>query len=133
MGSEFTYEDVGSLEFDKYRYRFIRDETLDQTSTHVVERFPTDEESAYARQVLWLDTREYRVLRIDYYDRGDRLVKSLSVEGYRQYARGQWRPDRMVMSDHRTGKSTTLDWRAYAFESGLTDEDFDPLRLGRTR
>ena len=131
MGSEFTFEDIGSQDLRQYRYRYLREETLDGTPSHVLERFPIDEESAYARQVLWMDTEEYRLLRVDYYDREGEHVKSLRVDGYQQYEGGRWRPDRMVMNELASGKSTTLEWSEYAFATGLRDRDFDPRRLGR--
>ena len=133
MGSQFTYEDMGSQDPQRFRHRYLRDEPLGEYSTHVIERVPTDQSSGYARQVVWLDQQEYRVLRIDYYDREDRPAKSLVLEGYRQYGGWLWQPDRMVMSDHRNGRSTTLEWSGYAFETGLSDEDFDSRRLGRPR
>ena len=131
MGSEFTFEDIGSQDLRQYRYRYLREETLDGTASHVLERFPIDEGSAYARQVLWMDTEEYRLLRVDYYDRKDAHVKSLRVDGYQQYEGGQWRPDRMVMNELSSGKSTTLEWSEYTFATGLNDGEFDPRRLGR--
>ena len=133
MGSEFTFEDIGSRDLRQYRYRYLRGEALGGTATHVLERFPLDENSGYGRQILWMDTEEYRLLRIDYYDRDGAHVKSLRLDGYRRYAGGQWRPDRMVMNDLASGKSTMLEWREYAFGVGLSDDDFDPRRLGRRR
>ncbi len=131
MGSEFTFEDIGSQDLRQYRYRYLREETLDGTASYVLERFPIEEGSAYARQVLWWDTEEYRLLRVDYYDRDDTHVKSLTVDGYQQYEGGQWRPDRMVMNELASGKSTTLEWSGYALATGLNEGDFDPRRLGR--
>ena len=97
----------------------------------VLERFPNDERSAYTRQVVWVDTEEYRLLRVDYYDHEDAHVKSLTMDGFQQYDGGYWRPDRMVMNEFSSGKSTTLEWHDYAFATGLSDGDFDPRRLGR--
>jgi outer membrane lipoprotein-sorting protein len=131
MGSEFTFEDIGSQDLNEYRYRYLREEALDGTAAYVLERFPIDEQSAYARHVMWMDSEEYQLLRVDYYDRDDAHVKSLRVDGYQQYDGGQWRPDRMVMNELASGKSTTLDWSDYAFATGLSDGDFDPRRLGR--
>ena len=131
MGSEFTFEDIASHDLRQYRYRYLREETLDGTAAHVLERFPLDEGSAYARQVLWMDTEEYRLLRVDFYDREDAHVKSLRVDGYQRYEGERWRPDRMVMNDLASGKSTTLEWSEYEFTIGLSDRDFDPRRLGR--
>ncbi|HSH74742.1 MAG TPA: outer membrane lipoprotein-sorting protein [Longimicrobiales bacterium] len=133
MGSEFTYEDLGSHEFHGYRHTFLREEPLEGRTALVLERVPLDTSSAYARQVLWLDATGYRVLRVDYYDHDEQLEKTLTVDGYREYDGGQWRADRMVMQNVQTGTWTRLEWRDYAFGTGLTDRDFDPQRLGRPR
>ena len=49
MGSEFAYEDLSSQEIDKYRYKWLRDETLDGKMTMVVEYYPAYENSGYTR------------------------------------------------------------------------------------
>jgi outer membrane lipoprotein-sorting protein len=133
MGSQFTYEDMVAQEFHRYTYQYLREEEIGRARAHVLERFPTDERSVYGSQIIWLDIEAYLVLRIDYFDRSHELVKSLAIEEYQQYAGKHWRPNRMVMTEARSGKSTTLAWSAYAFENGLTEEDFDPRRLGRPR
>ena len=48
MGSEFTYEDLNSLniQLPKFDYRYLRTEELDGTQCHVVERVPRYARSA---------------------------------------------------------------------------------------
>ncbi len=133
MGSEFAYEDIGSQELGKYTYRFLQNDSVAGRSALAVERIPTDPKSGYARQVVWFDSEEYRVLKIDYYDRSNALLKSLELRGYRRYAEAYWRPDEMRMVNHQTGKSTTLRWRDYRFGVGLREGDFDRNRLSRVR
>ena len=133
MGTEFTYEDIGSQEVEKYTYRYVRDDTLEATETFVVERYPVDPHSGYARQLVWYDQLEYRILRIDFYDRNDELLKTLSLRGYQLYAGEYWRPDETHMINHQTGKSTTIIWRDYRFGTGLSDRDFDRNMLVQMR
>jgi hypothetical protein len=133
MGSEFAYEDIGSQEVEKYRYRFHGEDTLDGEHSLVVERVPLDGGSGYSRQLVWFDSEAYRVLQIEYYDRrGDRL-KTLRLHGYRLYVECLWRPDVMEMVNHQTGKSTTLTWEEYEFDTGLRERDFERGALGRVR
>ena len=54
--------------------------------------------------------REYRVQRIDFYDRRDDLLKTLTYEGYQSYGDNYWRPDSMIMVNHQTDKSTVLQF-----------------------
>ena len=40
MGSEFAYEDLGSQELDKYRYRYLRQEPRGERTCDVLDRIP---------------------------------------------------------------------------------------------
>jgi outer membrane lipoprotein-sorting protein len=133
VGSEFAYEDLVSQEVDKYDYRWLKTEPCGDLECEVVERYPRYENSGYAKQVVWWDTAEHRVQRIDFYDRKDVLLKTLNWEGYREYAGAYWRPDRMVMVNHQNGKSTDLVFEEWSFQNGLAEDDFTPsrLRVGR--
>ena len=133
MGSEFAYEDIGSQELEKYTYRFLREENSDGEVCFVVERRPVDSNSGYSRQVVWLDKAEYRPLRIDYFDREGRLLKSLRMRDYRLYHGRFWRPTEMVMVNHQTERTTILMWSEFRFGVGLDDGDFDPANLARVR
>ena len=131
MGSEFSYEDIGSQGLDEYTYRFLGEEIIESEACLSVERVPVDPESGYARQVVFFDTGEYRVRQIDFYDRNGLLLKTLRLTGFQQYEGSFWRPDLMEMTNHQTGKSTSILWDEYRFDVGLTDRDFDRDRLKR--
>lgn len=133
MGSEFAYEDLSSQEVEKYSYRYLRDETVNGEPCFVVERIPTDENSGYTRQIIWVDQAEYRLRRVDYYDRKNTLLKSMSPVNYQQYLNQYWRPAEMIMTNHQTGKSTTLKFGTYEFQTGLRDADFTPSAISRIR
>lgn len=133
MGSEFAYEDIASQEIEKYAYKYLRDETLEDQKTFVIERDPTDPKSGYTRQVTWIDQKHYRPLKIDFYDRKNELLKTLTYHDYKQYLDKYWRADRMEMVNHQTGKATTLVWTDYKFANGLKDRDFDKNSLKRAR
>ncbi len=133
MGSEFAYEDIASQEVEKYTYKYLKDEELDGADCFVIERDPVDPKSGYTRQVTWIDKAEYRVQKIDFYDRKEVLLKTLTFGGYQQYLERYWRADDMHMVNHQTGKSTHLAWANYAFGNGLTDRDFDRNSLKRAK
>lgn len=133
MGSEFAYEDISSQELAKYTYNYLRDESFDGQDCFVVERRPTDEYSGYTKQWVWVDKQHYRPLKIEFYDRKDSLLKTLTNHGYQQYLQQYWRPDEMRMINHQTGKTTTLIWKNYRFRAGLTERDFDQNSLQRAK
>ncbi len=133
MGSEFAYEDLTSQEVEKYHYRYLRDETVDGREAFVIESRPAYRHSGYTRLVTWLDKTMYRPLRTEFYDRKNALLKTLDYTDYRQYEGRYWRPSRMVVVNHQTGKSTELRWHDYRFRTGLTARDFDRNSLKRAR
>ena len=133
MGSEFAYEDLGSQEVEKYRYKYLRDETCSGGECFVMERYPVDASSGYARQLLWLDKTEYRPWKIEFYDRRDALLKILTLARYERYLGKYWRSHEMSMKNVQTGKSTVLRWSDYKFRVGLKDGDLLPQRLADAR
>ena len=133
VGSEFAYEDITSQEVAKYTYQWLRDETLDGRPCFVVEAHPAYENSGYTRQIVWLDKAMYQPLRIEYYDRKNAALKTLTFSGHQQYLDRYWRPARMLMHNLQTGKSTTLEWANYRFKNGLEERDFDQNTLKRAR
>ncbi len=133
MGSEFAFEDISSQEVEKYSYKHLRDETLNGQETFVIERYPQYEHSGYTRQLVWIDQAMYQPLKIEFYDRKNELLKTLESSEYNQYLDQYWRPNKMMMQNHQTGKSTELLWSNYQFKSGLDERDFDQNSLKRAR
>jgi len=134
MGSEFAYEDIASQEVDKYTYKWIRDEVYEGKDCFVAEYYPVDKKnSGYTRQVSWLDKEEYRVMKVEYFDRKNSHLKTLTFKGYKQYIDKYWRADEMNMVNLQNGKSTGLVFADYKFKTGLTDKDFTKNSLKRAR
>lgn len=133
MGSEFAYEDISSQEVEKYTYKYLHDETFEGMDCYVIERYPVDEKSGYTRQMVWYDKAEYRPQKVDFYDRKNELLKTLTYHDYNQYEGKFWRAGQFKMVNHQTGKSTDLQFSNYEFANGYTDRDFDNNSLKRAR
>jgi outer membrane lipoprotein-sorting protein len=133
MGSEFAYEDISSQEVEKYTYKFIRDEKVAGFPGHVIERYPVDKNSGYTKQIVWLDTKDYKVHKIEFYDRKGAKLKTLMMENYKKYLTDTWRPLKMSVVNHLNGKSTDLIWKEYKFNNSISERDFDKNALKRVR
>jgi outer membrane lipoprotein-sorting protein len=131
MGSEFAYEDLSSQEIEDYTHKYTHDDTANGAVCFVVERRPVNLESGYSKSVVWLDTSQYRVQRIDYYDRNGGLLKRLIVSDYHQYQNRFWRAHQMEMTNLKTGKSAKLEWTNIIFGSELKESDFSLRTLKR--
>ncbi|MDP2562436.1 outer membrane lipoprotein-sorting protein [Psychrobium sp. 1_MG-2023] len=133
MGSEFAYEDISSQEIEKYTYRYLKNETIDNVEFFVIERDPVDPRSGYSKQHVWIDTQEYRAFKIDFYDRKQDLLKTLNLSDYHQHLNQFWRANVWAMHNHQTGKSTELVFSDWTFRNGYADKDFTTTSLKRAR
>ena len=133
MGSEFAYEDLSSFELAKYRFNYLRDEPCGTSMCFVIEQTPVDDYSGYSKTIAWLDQSHYQPVKVEYYDRKNAALKTLSLEDYRLYLAKYWRPHKLVMVNHQTGKSTDLLIKQISFNTGRTAADFDTNALQRAR
>jgi outer membrane lipoprotein-sorting protein len=124
MGSEFAYEDVSSQELEKFTYKYIGLSKVSEGECYLIERYPLDKNSGYKRQQVWFNKTNYRIEKIDYYDRKDVLIKTLTYSSYKLYQQKFWRPDEMTMYNHQTGKQTITRFSSYQFNVGLSKDDF---------
>jgi hypothetical protein len=134
FGSEFAYEDFSHQQPEKYSYQWLRDEPcpgFEELVCYVNERYPADKRSGYSRHVAWLDQSHYRIFKIDYYDRKNSLLKTLEVSDYDQYEDRHWRASALLMTNHKTGKSTLMTWSDYVFGVNLRDDQFSKRALER--
>ena len=133
LGSEFAFEDLSSFEVEKNTYLHLRDEEYEGMKTSVIEMRPVDKYSGYTRFIAWIDLDHYRVHKIDFYDRRDTLLKTLTIKDYSLYKDKYWRADKQFMVNHKTGKSTDIEIKNLTFDTGLTEADFNENRLARAR
>ena len=143
LGSEFAFEDLATQEVAKYVYRWLAQEPCPEAvglpaglTCDRIERRPGPTiYSGYLRQEFLIDRQQQRTLRIDYFNRGDRLTKTLLAEQFIHFPEvDQWRPRFMHMQNHITRKSTELHWDNFRFAAGLrADRDFSTASLLRIR
>ena len=129
MGSEFAYEDFASQEVEKYTYKYLKDDKVDGVDCFLTEQYPVGKDSGYTKLQVWVDKDEYRMRKIDFYDRKGQLLKTLTPSDYNKYIGKHWRAHKMNMTNHQTGKSTDLVWSEFKFKTGLKDGDFTRTRL----
>lgn len=133
MGSEFAFEDISSQEVEKYTYNYLKNEALGDSDHYVIERDPVDRKSGYSKQIAWIDTQEYRVSKVEFYDRKGSLLKTLTVDGYEQYLDKFWRASKWHMVNHQTGKETVLNFTGYQFGNNFKNRDFNKTSLARAK
>lgn len=133
MGSEFAFEDLSSFEIEKYTYKYLKDEIINNELSFVIELDPVDKNSGYTRQLVWIDQSHYRAQKIEFYDRKNSLLKTLTFLDYKLYLDKYWRPSKQAMLNHQTDKSTDYIIHELTFQQGLKEKDFNKATLKRAR
>lgn len=128
VGSEFAYEDLSSQEVEKYTYKFLEE----KGSLLIVEQDPVDPKSGYKRRVVTYNKdKGYRIEKVDFYDRKNALLKTLTYSNYKLYKNKFWRAATFNMVNHQSNKETLLEFSDYNFDANLTDADFTQVSLKR--
>ena len=103
--------------------------TVQNLTCAQVESRPKNVRSGYSKRISYTDLDEYRIQKIEFYNRRGDLEKILIFDSYKQYLNKYWRAHNMVMENVQTGKSTSLSWGEYSFRNGLKENDFSPQAL----
>jgi hypothetical protein len=125
MGSEFSYEDIGNQNYNKFTY----DEKVEEVELNGVKcykgtRIPKDENSGYTKQISWVSKDNFLLQQVEYYDRKLELLKTATFSDYKQI-NGVWRVGKIEMKNHQNDKSTILIWKDDKIKVGLTDKEFN--------
>lgn len=128
VGSEFAYEDLSSQEVEKYTYKFLKEEG----NLLFVEQDPVDPKSGYTRRIAsYNKDKGYRLEKVEFYDRKNALLKTLTYSDYKLYKDKFWRASTMNMVNHQSNKETLLQFSDYNFGAELSDDDFTQVALQR--
>jgi hypothetical protein len=138
VGSEFAFEDLLAQEVAKFTYKFLREEPCPTDESKaltcfVSERTPVYANSGYTKQTSWVDQDEYRIWKLDFYDRKSEHSKTLTFSDYRKYLDKFWRAHLLSMENHFTNKKTALSFGNYELNAGVDKTEFDPDALTRLR
>lgn len=133
MGSEFSYEDLGSQEVEKYTYKYLEEKTIKGMKIAVVERYPIDKKSGYSKNVVYYNLdKNHRMEKIEFYDRRGALLKTMDYLDYKQYKAKHWRASKLYVVNHQSDKETELLFEDYNFDVSLGDNDFSQNSLKRS-
>lgn len=128
VGSEFAYEDLSSQEVEKYTYTFLEE----KGSLLIVEQDPVDPKSGYSKRIVsYNKDKGYRIEKVEFFDRKNSLLKTLTYSDYKVYKDKFWRAAVFNMVNHQTHKETMLQFSNYNFEQNLSEDDFTEVALKR--
>ena len=125
MGSEFSYEDIGNQNYNKFTYDDkVEEVELNGVKCYKGTRIPKDKNSGYTKQVSWVSMDNFLLQQVEYYDRKSELLKTATFSDYKKID-GVWRVGKIEMKNHQNDKSTILTWKEDKIKAGLTAKEFN--------
>ncbi len=133
LGSQLSFEDIASFEVDKYQYELLREEQWNDEAYYVVKYVPQYKHSGYKYEEVWVNKSEYRIDKTVYFDRKGALLKTFTISDWDKYLDKYWRAGLFEVVNHQNGKTTKIYWEDYAFQTGVSDSDFNQNSLKRAK
>jgi hypothetical protein len=130
MGTDFTYEDMGSRSLARDAFTLQGEASIDGAPCWLVEARAKDGKDPYGRRLIHVRKDSYVVGAIDYYDRQNRLLKELRVTGIRQID-GIWTAGKMEMTNVQNNHSTLIEMSDIRYNLPLDDSLFAVTNLER--
>ncbi len=130
MGSDFSYEDLGSGDMtEDYTAELLGDETLDDVPCVKLKCTPTESGPSYEHIIVWVGVEDYLPRKIDYYD-DDGHLKTLTLSDF-QTIEGRKLAMRMEMVNVREGSRTQMVQQSISFKDEPEPSLFTKEALSR--
>ena len=108
MASEFSYEDLGSQEIEKYDFKLLKEDD----KQWVLERVPKDK-SGYSKMILYVDKKYLSAVKVEYFDRKGELLKVANSTDWKKFnvnKKNLWRANKIHMKNVQTRKESIFSW-----------------------
>lgn len=133
MRSDFANEDIEQRAVDDDTHTLVEESAVGERPVFVIESVPIPikaTDSNYAKRKLWVDQEFWLPLRIEYYDRRDRLLKTM-VQGGIENVDGIWTATKLIMETPRRKSKTLMQYFNVDYNVGLSDDAFEQGALKR--
>ncbi len=132
MGTDFTYDDMGDRKVEEDSHKFIKNETIDGYDCWVVESTPKEKNYMYSKKVFWVRKDVLIAIKVDYYDRQNKLMKTLTVSDIVKID-DIWTPKKMVMNNIQKKHKTILQFENIQFNIDISNSYFSVVTLEKGR
>lgn len=130
MGTDFAFEDLRPENLSTHEYNLTGGEAFEGKDCFVIEALPVgkeEKESGYSKRKLWIRKDIFFTVKVEYYDRKGKHIKTQENKNPKNVSGSVWRSDEIVMEDLEENHKTTLAVETRDVNKGLK-EDFFSLR-----
>lgn len=128
MGTDFTYDDMGSRHIDEDKHTLLREEMKDGYKCWVVESVPVDKHEIYSRKVTWIRQDCLVAVCAEYYDKLNKLHRLLTISEIKKI-QDFWTICKMEMKNVQTGHSSVIEVKNTQYDVKIDKDLFTVAKL----
>lgn len=129
MGTDFSYEDLGSHDLDDYNYTLLGSEKFNDQDCYVIESVPKPEnKKSYSKTISWIRKDIFIATKIEFYDKKGEFLKRLHAFNIEKIDE-IWTTRRMEMENVQKKHTTVLEFENVKYNIGLKDNIFTERNL----
>lgn len=127
VGSDFTYEDISGRDLGDEQQTLLRQESLGDRPTYVMEGHPKAG-ATYSKRVSWVDRERWLPLKEEYYDAEGKLQRVFKAERVENVG-GHWTVTARSMVNAQTQHRTDVIFTSIRYDAGLAEDLFTERSL----
>lgn len=132
MGSDFTYDDMGSRNVDEDSHQLLGEETIGGHKCWKLEYTPKDKREIYSRKVAWIRQDCLIATKVEYYDKMGKLHRRLELSDIAKVS-GFWIAKKLHMTNVQTNHQTILEFKDPKFNTPMNEAQFSVSTLEKGR
>jgi uncharacterized protein len=137
VGTDLSYGDVIGHKPKDWSHSIVRQEAIDGVSTSVVQSLPVSAEvsgdSGYSKRVSWIAADSLMALKVEFYDVGGQLLKTLFNRQLKLMSPSQqkWQAMQVDVKNHQSGHSTSIVLEQFTANTTLAPDLFSVRYMER--
>lgn len=105
LDSEIAYEDLRVDTYREFNNRVVKE---DGKMIQIESKAKPNSESSYGRMMTWISTPDFKVERVEYYDKAGKLLKRAEFKNYAKVGDKYWRAKQVQVENVQDKRKTQL-------------------------
>lgn len=122
MNTEFSYEDLEGFNQSDEQYFLKDEENLNDQHCYIVEVIGHTQ-TQYKRRLVWIDSEDWLLRRVEFYDKNNKLFKVLTISEYQNFENYNF-STKLIMKNIQTGSQTVMDVSDIKYNIDIPDNYF---------
>lgn len=132
MGSDFTYDDMGSRSVDEDTHKLLGEENISGHKCWILEYTPKDKHEIYSKKIAFIRQDCLIAVKVEYYDKMGMLQRRLELSNIDKVA-GFWIAQKLHMTNVQTGHQTILEIKNPKYDLPMEEAKFNVTTLEKGR